>query len=120
MENNNENINKNILKDSFNITDDSLNNNNDSYSINKKFSSYKNNDYTFDGIYFENIEKIGDFKQIIKLKNATKQGNEEESKECLTNLKNKNPQLFEFILKHGESFKNFFELDNNALLTLKL
>ena len=40
------------------------------------------NDYTFDGKYFENIEKIGAFQPIIKLKNALKQGNKEEINEC--------------------------------------
>ena len=32
--------------------------------------------YTFDGVYFENIEKIGDFPFIIKLKNLIKEGDE--------------------------------------------
>ena len=34
-------------------------------------------DYTFDGKYFENIEKIGAFQPIINLKNAIQQENEE-------------------------------------------
>jgi len=35
----------------------------------------KKADYTFDGVYFESIEKIGAFQQIVNLKNAIKQDN---------------------------------------------
>jgi len=56
-------------------------------SFNNFFRLYNNDlltltDYTFDGKYFENIEKIGVFQPIIKLKNALKQGNKEEINEC--------------------------------------
>lgn len=39
-------------------------------------------DYTFDDKYFENIESIGAFQQIINLKNAKQQENEKEIKGC--------------------------------------
>ena len=65
-------------------------------------------DYTFDGVYFENIEKIGTFQQIINLKNAIKQENEEEIEECTTILENQYPQLYQFIMKHKDSFNYFF------------
>jgi hypothetical protein len=88
-------------------------------TINKPQPQDSKGDYTFDGKYFENIEKIGAFPHIIYLKNAIKQENEKEQKECATILKNQHPQLCEFIMKHTDSFEKFFESDNNALLTLK-
>ena len=81
-------------------------------------SSINSNNYTFDGKYFENIEAIGVFPPIINLKKAIKQENKEEINECLTILNNQHPQLYEFMLKHKESFNNFFQLHNNALLTV--
>ena len=51
-------------------------------------------DYTFDGVYFENIEKIGAFPQIINLKNAIKQENKKEEQECTKILENQHPQLY--------------------------
>ena len=41
-------------------------------------------DYTFDGINFENIEKIGDFPPIINLKNARKQNKRKEYDDCIS------------------------------------
>ena len=81
---------------------------------------YNKADYTFDGKYFENIESIGAFPPIINLKNAIKQENEDERKRCNKILKNKHPQLFAFMLKHKESFHEFCNRDNNALLTLNM
>jgi hypothetical protein len=52
---------------------------------------------------------------INNLKNVIKQQNKEEKDNCLTNLKNQHPQLYEFLLKQ-ESFFDFF--NNNELLTL--
>jgi len=75
-------------------------------------------DYTFDGVYFENIEKIGAFSPIINFKNAIKQENDEKQNECVKILENQHPQLYTFLLKYEKSFMKFFELDNNALLTL--
>lgn len=75
-------------------------------------------DHTFDGLYFENIEKIGDFPPIINLKNANQRENEEYKTKCKSILENQHPQLYEFMLKHEESFENFFKLNNNGLLTL--
>lgn len=75
-------------------------------------------DYTFDGVYFENIDKIGAFLPIINLKNVIKQNNQKERNDCNMILRNQHPQLFEFMKKHRKSFENFFKPDNNALLTL--
>jgi hypothetical protein len=81
----------------------------------------KKPDYTFDGVYFENIEKIGAFPPIINLKNAMQEinSNIKEIRSCRNILKNEHPQLFEFTLKHNQSFKKFFKLHNNAFLTLE-
>lgn len=76
-------------------------------------------DYTFDGVYFENIEKIGTFPPIINLKNSIKQRNEEEKEICFMFLENHHPQLCEFMVENTENFSNFFKLNNNVLLTLK-
>ena len=76
-------------------------------------------DYTFDGINFENIEKIGDFPPIINLKNARKTNKRKEYDDCISLIQERYPQLFEFMKKHKESFNNFFKLDNNALLSLE-
>lgn len=46
----------------------------------KTIDNHNNVDYTFDGVYFENVEKIGDFPLIINLKNAIKQENKDEQK----------------------------------------
>ena len=45
----------------------------DNQSINEEAKSYIKTDYTFDGLYFECIEKIGAFHRITNLKNAIKQ-----------------------------------------------
>jgi hypothetical protein len=78
----------------------------------KTIDNHNNVDYTFDGVYFENVEKIGDFPLIINLKNAIKQENKKEQEQCEMILKNQHPQLNEFMLKHEENFKNF-DLTNN-------
>ena len=75
--------------------------------------------FVFDGLGFENIEKIGTFPLIINLKNAIKQENEEDKNKFYMILKNQHPQLYEFILKHEEKFENFYKMDNDALLSLK-
>lgn len=83
-----------------------------------KTASLTKADYTFDAVYFENIEKIGAFPKITNLKNAIKQNNQQETRDCTTILKNQHPQLFKFMKLHKENFDDFFKLDNNALLTL--
>jgi hypothetical protein len=45
----------------------------------------------FDGIFFENIEKIGAYPPIINLKNAIKQNNQKEIRDCKNILKNQHP-----------------------------
>ena len=76
-------------------------------------------DYKFDGVYFENTEKIGAFPPIINLKNAIKQDNNLYKKDCTQILENQYPQLFEFMKTHKERFDNFYKLDINASLTFE-
>ena len=59
--------------------------------------SEKNADFTFDGVYFENIAKIGAFPPIINLKNARKQSERKVYDDCIRIIKNEHPQLLEFM-----------------------
>jgi hypothetical protein len=43
--------------------------------IKEFYKFFKKSDYTFDGVYFESIEKIGSFQPIVNLKNAKKEEN---------------------------------------------
>jgi len=102
-----------------------LSNNTDNDNVQKmqeknEMTDENKGDYTFDGVYFENIEKIGAFPPIINLKNALKLNNGKERYDCVTILKNHHPQLYQFMNKHIQSFEIFFELHNNALLTLNV
>lgn len=74
---------------------------------------------TFDGVYFESIEKLVACSQIDKLKKTYELKEKIKWSKQIRNIEDQSPDLSAFI-KNQEIFEKYFNGDKNALSSLKL
>jgi membrane-bound lytic murein transglycosylase len=83
-------------------------------------SNTRNDGYTFDGMHFENIEKLAASSQIQNIKIAFNQSNKEDFNKQYDTISRDSPELYSFMEKNSSCFENYIRGDNDASLNISV